>query len=233
MTRLISKAIGPGTPFGPFSWEAAAIVRLAAGMLQHGHGGTLLIVPDSKPVDGLLSTERYAFNNDLSYPLRDALRQRVSTQQNEEGLTSMMSKLEADVQHERSEGAILALDELLRSVSKFTAVDGATLVTGSLRVVGFGFFVNMASEVSVDSRQVKFVSPTDVKSETRTTNIGDFRGGTRHRAALYFCARNRDALAFVASQDGVLSFFATVEEDNSILSIRPFNADIGAFRRAV
>src|SRR5438477_9778578 len=89
-----------------------------------------------------------------------------------------------------------AARDAARFIASLTAVDGAVVLTDTLRIIGFGVEVT-TSLSGVDKVYVtEDADGTDVK-ETRFAEFG-----TRHRSAFRFAASMEQAVAFVLSQDG-------------------------------
>jgi len=84
----------------------------------------------------------------------------------------------------------------LNCLARLTGVDGAVLVDASLRVLGFGAFIDMTGE-----HYMRRLLPSGETERVAPSAIG----GGRHRAAVTFCAKAAPALAYVVSQDKRLS----------------------------
>jgi hypothetical protein len=203
--------------FGLEPVVAQVICRLSLRVLEHGHGGALLVVahgsaparlsyhPSYRPHDGpsqllKLAVEEYEADNGASPP---------------PGLGS---------QHQRY-GTERRYSDALTFIARLTAVDGATVLDDRLYLLGFGAIVQTS-----DAPESIVVQVEDVYTgETSTTAVGDYPG-TRHRSAIQFCASQPDgslALAMVASQDGQLSVFAKAREKDTVIALRSFELGIG------
>jgi hypothetical protein len=90
--------------------------------------------------------------------------------------------------------------EWLGSIGHLAAVDGAVVLDGRLRVLGFGAFVRLGD---ADIR-VHQLQPSGAFTEMSWTQTG----GGRHRSAISFCSSLAPAAAIVVSEDGRTSLIA-------------------------
>jgi hypothetical protein len=96
-----------------------------------------------------------------------------------------------------------------RALAQFTSVDGATLITYDLDVIGFGIKLQPALG-SAEPSLIYQIDPLD-HEEWLTPVTMERLGGTRHQSAVRFVADQKDAVAFVVSQDGNVTAFAWEE----------------------
>lgn len=102
-----------------------------------------------------------------------------------------------------SETARLAraeLDRVARILAQLTAVDGATLITRELNVIGFGAKLKNAS-ISTEPPRIYKVDPLDHDEWFMPVELSKL-GGMRHQSAARFVHNHPDSLALVVSQDG-------------------------------
>jgi hypothetical protein len=170
------------------------------------HGGTLLFVPDeithedprllsrlsikyvlssTRPQSALVSAmaarlERNALAEKLSN------RRTVSAQKLEH-----LDALTAD--QERCEDAAR---DAARFIASLTAVDGAVVLTETLRIIGFG------AEVTASFSGGDKVHAALTAEATETTEVRFADYGTRHRSAFRFVASMEPSVGFIMSQDG-------------------------------
>ena len=165
--------------------NADVLVQLALSMRAHGHGGTLLLVP-----------EPGAWQRSILLPI--AYR-----------VTPAFTKLGDLLRSERTsgEGAIRAerLREAVTGLAGLTAVDGATVMSTRFDLLAFGAKIERA-DGAANVRDVVVLEPVVGHVPTRV-NAAEL-GGTRHLSAAQFVHDQRDALALVASQDGRFTIFA-------------------------
>ena len=98
--------------------------------------------------------------------------------------------------------AIERLDEAIFEAAHFiadlTTMDGAVVMTKSLELLGFG------AEILGGSQTIDTVARvTDARGEERQIE-STHRVGTRHGSAYRLCQELHDAVAVVASQDGLV-----------------------------
>jgi hypothetical protein len=89
-----------------------------------------------------------------------------------------------------------AAKDAARFIASLTAVDGAVVLTDTLRIIGFGAEV-IASAAATDTVHIAQTAQGD---ESRPIAFTEF--GTRHRSAYRFAAGMQNSVAFVLSQDG-------------------------------
>lgn len=172
----------------PSSWNDSVnvLVQLAASMRAHGHGGSLLIVPDGKE----------AWRQSIVHPILYSV-------------TPPFSELADLVRQDMKEISEHLWEEALSPavdiIAGLTAVDGATVINTQYELLAFGVKIRrpeghapveqmVATEPIVGDRAVVVHPAQD--------------GGTRHLSAAQFVHDQRDALALVASQDGRFTIFA-------------------------
>ena len=186
------------------------ITRVVQSMVNYGHGGTILLVPDETSVSSLPL--------DLLYPLDGAF---PGLRRVDDGVKSSMSALaivgrsEQELREAHGEFHSMSLlrDRYAAAVAKTTSVDGATLLTHDGSLLGFG------AKIRTSNKEL-FVQRTRpiVGEPTWTDAVGEF-GGTRHQSAARFVAEApADAVwyAVVASQDGRLSIVSRDEQGGPI-----------------
>jgi hypothetical protein len=177
-----------------------ALQKAIEGIQQLKHGGCILIVPEG-------STIQFFENLNVKYRCRDetvwnCLRgqgilhdkfYRASElarggECNAEELVSLQSERN-DVEH--------GLRDALAAVVRFTAVDGAVLLTRKFELLGFGAVVKLSQTATYQVFRCKDRQGT----KREAIKIEDY--GTRHRSAFEFCrGYGENSVAIVVSQDG-------------------------------
>jgi hypothetical protein len=89
-----------------------------------------------------------------------------------------------------------AAKDAARFIASLTAVDGAVILTDTLRIIGFGAEV-IAPAAGTDTVHVALTAQGDESHPVAFTEFG-----TRHRSAYRFAAGLENSVAFVLSQDG-------------------------------
>lgn len=188
--------------------------RITGSMLALGHGGTILIVEDGQEPVSLELHRSYTYLNSTCDILKKAAHADEQAQSGEaarEGMSEGRFQVWREEQRRRH---IEAID----FVAQLTAVDGATVMTDSLAVLGFGATIQTydADGVTVDASD-----PLD--RGFKPAFLSDFPGN-RHRSAILWCAAQTSglALAIVASQDGDVSLFGRSGGFKHVTAIRPF-----------
>jgi hypothetical protein len=172
----------------PATWasNASVLVQLAVSMRAHGRGGVLLVVPDET------DSWRQSIVSPLSYQVTPPFTE--------------LAMLAAGPGN--GVGRRVWREELNRAVdavASLTAIDGATIMTSSYRVLAFGAKV-ARRKGSAQIEQLTLTEPI-AGSEARVLSPADI-GATRHLAGAQFTHDQRDALALVASQDGRFTVFS-------------------------
>jgi hypothetical protein len=170
------------------------------------HGGTLLFVPDeithedsrllsrasikyvlpsTRPQNALVSAMAARLKrNDLEDRLRN--RRAVKAEDLEQ-----LDALEWDQQNYED-----AARNAARFIASLTAVDGAVVLTDTLRIIGFGAEVT----ASFSGGDKVHVAHTAEVTETKEVRFAEY--GTRHRSAFRFVASMEQSVGFILSQDG-------------------------------
>jgi hypothetical protein len=170
-----------------------AILETVKRMRSLGHGGTLMIVPAESgyrrslkiPITYSGARLFSPFQQSIP-PLRELKKTTGYTWADEMYLWTMITNT-------------------CKMLSQLTAVDGAAVVTYDLDVVGFGVKLQPPTE-SAEPRQIFSVDPLDHPHWITEVKLAQL-GGMRHQSAARFVADQKDAIAFVVSQDGDVSAY--------------------------
>ncbi|MFL5346355.1 MAG: putative sensor domain DACNV-containing protein [Hyalangium sp.] len=157
------------------------IRRILLGIRDLGHGGALLIVPDTWELAGPELSPCLR----VKFPCDD---RRLW----ERAVGQVLSKLQSSASTDAAE----QLSDAIRFISALCAVDGAVVLTDRLRLLGFGAEITVIND---DLKKVHVAKDYTGKAE-RQVPIESF--GTRHRSSFRFCHQKPEGLAFVMSQDG-------------------------------
>lgn len=190
---------------------ASALLDIGFAIEQHGTGGALWILPAGTSISGDMEGlgERVEMRPEWWEPYREMWEMRTSTMR--------LLNPGCDQGHEFLQDAaqqwdFLRKDALTNSISSLAKVDGAIVINGTPQVLAFGVICN------------KFRDPaTEVMRSTDRSHLdnGDaveasVFGGSRHRSAIDFCSSYSPAGALVASHDGGLTVFASLEKGHVI-----------------
>lgn len=170
------------------SWNDSVnvLVQLGVSMRAHGHGGSLLVVPEGSVTwrDSIVHPILYSVAPSFSR-LADLIRQ-DSPEMSE-------TMWEASVRR--------AVD----TIAGLTAVDGATVINDRYEVLAFGGKIRRPP----GGAPVEQMVITEPIIGNRAEVVAPVQhGGTRHMSAAQFVHDQREALALVASQDGRFTIFA-------------------------
>jgi hypothetical protein len=169
---------------GIVSWNdgGSLLTQLAVSMRGHGHGASLLVVP------GGTEAWRESIEQPTTYPI-----------------VPPYGALAALLDRRGDESVGDDIRVLVDAIAGLTAVDGAAVISHRFELLAFGATIRRR-EGHRPVEQVIVTEPVsgDVPLRLPATELG----GTRHLSAAQFVHDQRDALAFVASQDGRFTLFA-------------------------
>jgi hypothetical protein len=170
------------------------------------HGGTLLFVPEE------ITHEDSRLLNQLSikYVLpstrpRDALASAMTARLKHNALAEKLHNRRTVKAEELEELEVLAWDQqncedaardAARFIASLTSVDGAVVLTDTLRIIGFGAEVT----ASFSGGDTVYITHTAAAVDTKEVRFAEY--GTRHRSAFRFVASLEPSVAFIMSQDG-------------------------------
>lgn len=186
--------------WGPYS---SLLVRLLDDISHRGHGGTVIIVQETR-LDQCeeFFEPRYGFQNSSRFELDSLLVSllQASERNSEDELTSLR-------QAKRKQ----ALRDRVSALAELACIDGALILTNRLRLVSFGALLS----VSESEWQGKVITGRyDLEgagSEFDTSTVG-----SRHMSAIRFVGRCPDSVGFVISHDGPIRGLAH-ENDHTVL----------------
>jgi hypothetical protein len=177
---------------------AGVMVQLAASMRAHRRGGALLRVP--------AGTE--AWRESIVGPVPYAL-------------TPPYGELADLVRRYPEEGDGHEWQDELRhvvdAIAGLTAVDGATVIDDAYDVLAFGAKIRSRAG-GVPMERVVVTEPIEGNEGFHAEPAR--LGGTRHLSAAQFVHDQRDATAFVASQDGRFTIFLWSESEQMVHAFR-------------
>jgi len=207
-------------------------------MSAHRSGGTLLIVPENAqwsrsikepilyasdpPFDtasisrgmlNFLADHRAGYHDEYGRLLRPEERKFLAHGTQEEGLDRNRQHVLAGHRHRVDD----ALGRSLKLTGQLTAVDGAVIVKDDLKVLAFGAKIKPLD--TCKSPETLLVSESSAGSVPLEVSLSEF-GGTRHQSAAQFVFDQRQAVAFVASQDGLMTLLTWHESVGRVAAVR-------------
>lgn len=202
--------------------ECLTLTELARLIVDGGHGGMLLIVPNETGgwTDSLSSfsyrlntadmTMRNATRRDTAIPSRqqEVLKRLTITAGAHDILKGVMAVTIGQQQVDFSKD--------MQAIAALSSVDGAIVMTQDLLVLGFG--AKIAAESSVPA-QVCMFRPEPGTQPVLPTPL-EHLGGTRHQSAARFAAANKEAVVIVISQDRHMSVVHWHEPIQSVAVVR-------------
>ena len=161
------------------------LIQIATSMRAHKHGGSLLVVPSGSNnwKESIIHPMKYSIAPAFS-GLSDLMRQDISNWSN--GIWQGELSREID------------------SIAGLTAIDGATIITDKHEVLAFGAKIGR-TDGSPRVERVLITEPIIGGGGVIVNPASS--GGTRHMSAAQFVHDQRDAIALVASQDGIFTIF--------------------------
>lgn len=191
--ELLRKVFGSPLDYEPPD-SVSILMQLAVSIRSHGRGGSLLVVPAGTEVWGESLLQPITYSVSPSFT----------------GLADLMLKDSDEKPLRRWQEA---LRRAVEGVAGLTAVDGATVITDQYEVLGFGAKIVRKT----GSRQVDRVVVTEpIEGSVAAVVEPSELGGTRHFSAAQFAHDQRDAIAFVASQDGRFTVFGWSGSDRMV-----------------
>jgi hypothetical protein len=170
------------------------------------HGGTLLFVPEEIAYDDsrLLSRVSIKYVLPNTRP-RDALVSAMSARLKRIALATKLLERRTVKPEELEQLDALEWDQhncedaakdAARFIASLTTVDGAVVLTDTLRIIGFGAEVT----TSFSGGDTVYLAHTAEATETNAVRFAEY--GTRHRSAFRFVASMEPSVGFIMSQDG-------------------------------
>lgn len=170
------------------------LIQIATSMRAHKHGGTLLVVPAGND----------AWKESIIHPMKYSISPAFS------GLSDLMRQ---DIENWSNGVWQGELSREIDSIAGLTAIDGATVITDKHEVLAFGAKIGRTD----GSRRVERVLITEPVVGGGGVIVNPaMSGGTRHMSAAQFVHDQRDAIALVASQDGVFTIFTWSPCENMV-----------------
>lgn len=205
-------AAGERIGLSQWSWERS-ITLLLRRIREWSHGGAVLIATGSPvgidfkhrlspPSNILLSSAIYLTKAEelerraTNAFLFDGLVDQNVTDEERADLARGLARSGPDATR-------LTWEDDITAVAKLAQVDGALVLSKELLILGFGAIVDSVNDLS------PLRALNHLGTETEAFNLADV--GTRHRAAVAFCAQNPASCAFTVSQDGAVSFAKTID----------------------
>lgn len=161
------------------------LIQIATSMRAHKHGGSLLVVPSGSS----------AWRESIIHPMKYSISPAFS------GLSDLMKQDISNWSNGVWQGE---LSREIDSIAGLTAIDGATVITDKHEVLAFGAKIGR-TDGSPRVERVLITEPV-VGGDGVIVNPAS-NGGTRHMSAAQFVHDQRDAIALVASQDGIFTIF--------------------------
>jgi hypothetical protein len=182
-------------------------------MRSHQHGGTLLVVKEEN--DWKNSIRKPITNFGLGY---NEIKENISSRNEillKQSKLDLGEKLRLILKNPESDAARETVNKSLKVIGNLTAVDGATVINSNFDILAFGVKIEAKSKPET----VLILMPFE-NEEPKEIKISDL-GGTRHQSAAQFVYEQKDAIAFVVSQDGKVSVMKWDIEENKVCVIRP------------
>lgn len=160
-------------------------------------GGVLLILPEDEKWRGSITSIKYA-GSPPQYAMHGLIKQHNESRSRDD-YTKEGIELRTRIFFE--------LERLANSLAHLTAVDGATLVSRQLDVIGFGAKIKYDPKAD-DPQLIYKIDPLEYDGAIGEVKLSSY-GGMRHQSAAHFVAENRGAIALVVSQDGNVTAFVS------------------------
>jgi hypothetical protein len=192
-------------------------------MFYEGYGGTLLLVPENQdrwresvqrpPLyepAGYIPAYSYANTVGKYDTIREFESEIISK-------TLRNPSVELEQLKDRLSNALERGKSSIADIYKLTTVDGATIVSKNLSVLGFG-----AKIVPQTKLERIAISEPFEDCKPQVEDAARWNVGTRYKSAVSFVNEQRDCLAIVASVDRKLSIFSWSHKDNVVHQLKGF-----------
>jgi hypothetical protein len=175
----------PIIPIGVFTECVKGIIF---NILEQGHGGTLILIPDTYQL-----LENLKDHVKIKYPCNY---ENLANLSKSVMKTRILRRVDPTKPYEDFLSDSENLSESINFVSSLAGVDGAILLTDRLKLLGFG------CELITKTSDFEIVKKSSDTFGNDTSDILIETFGTRHRSAFRFCSHFDNAIAFIFSQDG-------------------------------
>lgn len=180
-----------------------AILSALRAMRVLHHGGAIIIVPEGDAWRSSVHENIPYFGEDYFTGIYEAMYELDQAERNQ------MLQNRYEEEEVRLNSAMVAqwkgrLEEASADLAQLTAVDGATVVTKNLAVLGFG--VKLKSSLDENILSIYVTDLLNLSEQNKPSSLNAL-GGTRHQSAALFIAEQHEATALVVSQDGNISAF--------------------------
>lgn len=202
-TRRIWSKLTPNPRGSSEEDDRVSLLTKALGNIRSsGRGGTIIVVPDDGDWRAGFGSLNYFGRSPLRTPHN--LAKEWADLCMKKGLRGALAKLQRMVE------LFLEFDRVPGIIAQLSDVDGAVVCSRDLDVLGFGAKIKYDPQNSSPSIVYRFDSMDDVLKPV-PVSLNDL-GGMRHQSAAHFVTCQHEALALVASQDGILSAFVWEDE---------------------
>ena len=188
-----------------WNWYRVLIEKLLMAAGRGGHGGIVLWIPGEDDVDIRKSTvAKYMFTDgpDVSDMIRELC---IHEDPHGEKLKKK-KKIREDWECDESHEAGHKLAEHVNLLSHLTRVDGALVISNTLRPLSFGVVL---SAPQWWGNTVYCLDDT----ATKTKEVDLSKYGTRHAAAVNCVGHHPGVVAFVISQDGPIAALVNMDKN--------------------
>lgn len=177
--------------------------RLLYNIRYHGHGGTLIVVPEEIGFDDSRLTDRILikYGTNYDYAWGSLVRSLVNHRRyydlyfslnNEKKELTLEAFKECSLLENEKDYIDEEIRDIAKSIASLTSVDGALVITTQFKVLGFGGEI-----VAVSPTLNSVIMASDQRQKVPIESFG-----TRHRSAFRFCSSFEDSVAFIVSSDG-------------------------------
>ena len=196
--------------------------EIAKAMRKHGHGGTLLVIPNEieNELAELIYPDRFTYECERYETVKRALESREEAFRDRTRKEKEAEKVGGLLAFFDEPADALRARESLRSIGQLTAADGATMITRDFSVLGFGAKIKSNPISEANKVTSVCISEPFEDSKMERKDFSELGWGTRHQSAAQFVGNSKESIAIVASQDGVVSFLAWDEMENAVRVIR-------------
>lgn len=223
---ILMKAVLPKiTPLSPQSSPSPigilrynSLLYIAQAMRTHGHGGTVLVVPEENGwQQSIRLPAPYTGGASFLDASVDMLTSTSDQLASQKSFFDFIKKRVLTKRQDKYTRTRQKIKQQCSRIARLTAVDGALVMTADRYTYCFGAKIQAINPIP-SSFTVQVLKP--IEGYTRSAlNMSDL-GGTRHQSAAQFAFDQPGAVAIVASQDGDVTFFTQESFSGSVLAVQ-------------
>jgi len=188
-----------------------ALLAIAQEVREIGHGGILIVVPEGFDLSDSKLEIPYSPEAEFDRAKRAFERVYCEPVKVKRGQPRWWAYTNPSAERQLLQQGF---KEELRMIARLSSVDGAVVVSPEFDLLAFGAKINKRT---TDRVQSIIISEPKKGTEQRRVPIGKWLRGTRHKSAAQFVMDQPGSIAFVVSQDGMISLMTAGHNKGEVL----------------